>query len=71
MVPPEQRGRWLGLSNTFSAMARVAAPLVGGLLYDSAFPWLVFAFPLAIDMLIRIPILHLWVPETGEAQQRV
>jgi len=71
LVPPEQRGRWLGLSNTFSAMARVAAPLVGGLLYDSAFPWLVFAFPLAIDMLIRIPILHLWVPETGEAQQRV
>ena len=64
MVPADQRGRWMGLSNTFSAMMRIGAPLLGGFLYDSSFPWLIFAVPLVVDMFIRIPILHLWVPET-------
>ena len=64
MVPADQRGRWMGLSNTFSAMVRIGAPLLAGFLYDSSFPWLIFAVPLVIDMFIRIPILHLWVPET-------
>jgi len=64
MVPAEQRGRWMGLSNTFSALVRIGAPLLGGLMYDSKMPWLLFAIPLAVDMLIRIPIFHFWVPET-------
>jgi DHA1 family tetracycline resistance protein-like MFS transporter len=64
MVPPEQRGRWMGLSNTFSALIRIGAPLLGGLLYSSRLPALIFIVPLFIDMLIRVPIFHLWVPET-------
>lgn len=64
LVPADQRGRWMGLSNTFSAMVRIGAPLLGGFLYDSIYPWLIFAVPLVVDMLIRIPILHRWVPET-------
>ena len=64
MVPAEQRGRWMGLSNTFSALVRIGAPLLGGLMYDSRMPWLLFATPLVVDMLIRIPIFHFWVPET-------
>ena len=64
MVPAEQRGRWMGLSNTFSALIRIGAPLLGGLMYDSNLPWLLFAVPLAVDMIIRIPIFHFYVPET-------
>jgi MFS family permease len=64
IVPAEQRGRWMGLSNTFSAMARIIAPIMGGLLYDSRNPWLIFAVPLFIDMVIRTPIMYKWVPET-------
>jgi MFS family permease len=69
MVPAEQRGRWMGLSNTFSALIRIGAPLLGGLMYDSTLPWLLFAFPLAVDMLVRIPIFHFWVPETLPKQE--
>jgi len=64
LVPAEQRGRWMGLSNTFSAMMRIIAPVLGGFLYDSSLPWLIFAVPLAVDMLLRVPILYKWVPET-------
>jgi len=64
LVPAEQRGRWMGLINTFSAMVRIVAPVIGGLLYNSRFPWLIFAVPLIVDMLLRIPILYRWVPET-------
>lgn len=64
LVPAEQRGRWMGLSNTFSAMVRVVAPVLGGFMYDSNMPWLIFAVPLLVDMLIRVPILYKWVPET-------
>ena len=69
MVPAEQRGRWMGLSNTFSALIRIGAPLLGGLMYDSNLPWLLFAIPLAVDMLVRIPIFHFWVPETLPKQE--
>ena len=64
LVPAEQRGRWMGLSNTFSAMVRIGAPILAGFMYDSSYPWLVFAVPLVVDMFIRIPIMHLWIPET-------
>ncbi len=69
MVPAEQRGRWMGLSNTFSALIRIGAPLLGGLMYDSNLPWLLFAVPLAVDMIIRIPIFHFYVPETLPKQE--
>jgi MFS family permease len=64
LVPPEQRGRWMGLSNTFSAFVRIGAPILGGFLYSSSIPALLFVVPLVIDMLIRTPILHFWIPET-------
>ena len=64
MVPPEQRGRWLGISNTFSALLRVGAPILGGYLYNSSYPALIFVIPLIVDMFFRIPILHFMVPET-------
>jgi len=64
LVPPEQRGRWLGISNTFSALVRVGAPILGGYLYNSSHPSLIFVIPLVVDMVFRIPIMHFMVPET-------
>ncbi len=66
LVPQEQRGRWLGISNTFSALVRVGAPILGGYLYNSSYPSLIFVIPLVVDMVFRIPILHFFVPETLE-----
>ena len=67
MVPAEQRGRWMGLSNTFSALVRIGAPLLGGYLYSSKWPALIFVVPLVVDLLIRVPMFHFWVPETLES----
>lgn len=64
LVPAEQRGRWLGISNTFSASVRIFGPILGGYLYDSSYPALIFVIPLIIDMVIRIPIMQVMLPET-------
>ena len=64
LVPAEQRGRWLGITNTISGLFRIPAPIVGGILYGGLNPSLLFVIPLAIDLVIRMPILVYRVPET-------
>ncbi|MCW4048429.1 MAG: MFS transporter [Candidatus Bathyarchaeota archaeon] len=64
LVPAHQRGRWLGITNTFSALIRIFAPILGAYLYDSGLPALTFLVPLAVDSLIRTPLLMFKVPET-------
>lgn len=64
LVPAEQRGRWLGITNTFSALIRIPAPIIGALLYESGLPSLTFLIPLIIDSIIRTPLLMSKVPET-------
>jgi MFS family permease len=64
LVPAEQRGRWLGITNTFSALIRIPAPIIGAFLYESGVPSMTFLIPLIIDSLIRTPLLMLKVPET-------
>jgi len=64
LVPAEQRGRWLGITNTISGLFRIPAPIVGGILYGGLNPSLLFVIPLAIDLIIRMPILVFKVPET-------
>jgi MFS family permease len=64
LVPAEQRGRWLGITNTFSALIRIPAPILGAYLYESGWPSLTFLVPLVIDSMIRTPLLMLRVPET-------
>ncbi len=70
LVPGGQRGRWLGLINTFGSALSIPAPIIGGLLYSGPYPGLLFLVPLAIDLLIRMPILALKVPETVRKQTR-
>lgn len=64
LVPAQQRGRWLGITNTLSSLFRIPAPIIGGILYKSANQSLIFIIPLLLDLCIRMPILATKVPET-------
>ena len=64
LVPPEKRGRWLGITNTFNSIIRIPAPIIGGLIYRGGHPYLIFLIPLFLELLVRVPISYLKVPET-------
>lgn len=64
LVPAGQRGRWLGITNTFSAIIRVPAPIIGGILYRGGNPGAIFLIALFIDIGLRMPLLAWKVPET-------
>ncbi|MFQ6052783.1 MAG: MFS transporter [Candidatus Bathyarchaeia archaeon] len=63
MVPQEYRGRWMGFNSLFQNLIRVPAMLLGGYLYESVNPVLVFLIPVVVDALVRMPILAT-VPDT-------
>ncbi|MCW3979366.1 MAG: MFS transporter [Candidatus Bathyarchaeota archaeon] len=63
MVPREFRGRWTGFVSLFQNLIRVPAMLLGGWLYESVDPALVFLIPVVVDALVRMPVL-LTIPDT-------
>jgi len=63
MVPREFRGRWTGFIGLLQNLIRVPAVLLGGYLYESVNPALVFIIPIFVDLLIRIPLLRT-IPDT-------
>ena len=63
IVPPEQRGRWMGTINTLRSIVRIPAPILGGLLWTYLDPSAPFLLLIMVDLLIRMPIL-LTIPET-------
>jgi MFS family permease len=63
LVPPGYRGRWTGLTSLLQNLTRVPAMLIGGYLYQTIDPRLVFVIPVLVDALIRMPILNT-IPET-------
>jgi MFS family permease len=63
MVDESQRGRWSGILMLFNNLARIPAPLIGGILYQAVNPAVLFLFPVAIDLFLRLPTL-LTTPET-------
>ena len=65
LVPPSQRGRWLGITNAFSSISRIPAPLIGGFLYRGSRSYLIFLIPLLLDLGFRMPLLALKIPETS------
>lgn len=69
LVPAGQRGRWLGVTSMFGSLFRIPAPIIGGLLYTSFSPGLLFLVPLLIDLCVRMPILVAKVPETVKQQE--
>jgi hypothetical protein len=64
LVPPERRGRWLGITNTFNSVVRIPAPIIGGFLYQGVNPGLIFLIPFALELFVRAPICYFKVPET-------
>lgn len=57
MVPREYRGRWTGFTSLLQNMVRVPAMLLGGYLYESVNPALVFIIPVVVDAFVRLPLL--------------
>jgi MFS family permease len=63
LVPVEQMGKWSGVLGLFQGLVTIPAPVIGGLIWRVWGPAYVFVIPLAIDLLLRIPLLST-VPET-------
>jgi len=66
LVPVERMGKWSGLLGLFQGLVTIPAPVIGGLIWREWGPMYVFLIPLAIDLLVRIPLLTT-VPETLKA----
>ena len=64
LVPAEKRGRWLGVTNTINSLVRIPAPIIGGMLYESLNPGLIFLIPVILEAVIRLPIIYFKIPET-------
>jgi MFS family permease len=63
LVPLDCLGRWRGLIGLFTGLVCIPAPIFGGIIWERFGPEYVFIAVTAIDLLIRIPLLHS-VPET-------
>jgi maltose/moltooligosaccharide transporter len=57
MVPEDQRGRWSGMLMLFDNVVRIPAPIIGGIIYETVGPTVLFLLPVAIDLFLRIPVL--------------
>jgi EmrB/QacA subfamily drug resistance transporter len=70
IVPPRERGRYMGLIGSVFAVASVAGPLLGGFLVDNlSWRWVFYVnMPVgALAVLIVITRLHLHTPKTRHA----
>lgn len=63
VVPVEKMGKWSGLQGLFRGLVAVPAPILGGLIWRELGPLYVFLVPVAVDLMLRIPLLTT-VPET-------
>jgi MFS family permease len=63
LVPVECIGRWRGILGLVGGLASVLAPITGGLVWENLGPSYVFLIPVAVDLLVRAPLLAL-IPET-------
>jgi MFS family permease len=63
LVPADQMGRWLGITRMFRMLLNAAMALLAGLIWDKIGPQYVFITFIALDLLIRMPLL-ISMPET-------
>ena len=63
LVSVERMGKWSGLIGLFRGLVTIPAPVIGGLIWRHLGPMYVFVVPLAVDLLLRIPLLTT-IPET-------
>ena len=63
LVPAEQMGRWLGITRFFRMLLSALMAVVAGIMWDRVGPQYVFLGFVAIDLLLRLPLL-VGMPET-------
>jgi len=63
LVPPEQMGRWLGITRFFRMLLNACLAFVCGIIWDRIGPQYVFLVFVALDLVLRIPLL-ISMPET-------
>jgi len=63
LVPLQRMGRWSGLLGLFTGLVTIPAPLLGGLIWRHLGPAYVFVIPIALDLVLRLPLLRT-IPET-------
>ena len=68
IMPQEQMGRWIGMVGLFRGVLSIPAPTLGGLIWEHVGPQYVFLAAIAIDLLVRLPLLAL-TRETLHLQQ--
>lgn len=66
LVPLEEQGKWSGVLGLFTGLLTIPAPILGGLIWRELGPIYVFLIPVALDLLLRIPLLAT-VSETLES----
>ena len=57
IMPKEQMGRWIGIISLFCSLLGIPAPIIGGLIWEHIGPQYVFLVAIAIDVLLRLPLL--------------
>jgi MFS family permease len=57
IMPQQQMGRWIGIVSLVRGVLSIPAPLIGGLVWDHLGPHHVFVVTIAIDLLVRLPLL--------------
>jgi len=63
LVPPEHMGRWTGTLRFFRMFLAAATAYLAGVIWDNIGPQYVFLSVIAIDLLVRVPLL-IGMPET-------
>jgi MFS family permease len=63
LVPPEQMGRWLGIVRFFRMLVSAIVAVISGLIWDRIGPQYVFGVFIALDLILRAPLL-IRMPET-------
>jgi MFS family permease len=63
LVPPEQMGRWLGIARGVKMFLNACMALLCGLIWDKVGPQYVFLVFIALDLVLRVPLL-VTMPET-------
>lgn len=63
LVPICDMGKWSGVLGLFRGLINVPAPIIGGVIWGELNPACVFLIPIAIDLLMRLPLLYT-IPET-------
>ncbi len=57
VVPLEQQGRWSGLLGLGRGLLTIPAPIIGGFIWRELGPMYVFIIAIALDLLLRLPLL--------------